>query len=315
MKVSEGREIVLAALLLSSLLLSSLLPSSALATYSLIAVDPARGEVGAAGASCVPYEVIRIYESASGRGALVAQANFDDDAQAQGLALLEADALAVDVLAALTDIGAHPLAPKMQYGVVDVFGGVATVTGSDALAVATDQQRSVGDLRAAALGNVLTSQKALQQALDGFEDSGCDLAERLMVGLEAADDGGEGDSRCTSEGRPANSAFLDVTGPEGTLVRISIPDVSPGSPIPALRSELELWRSEHPCPQPLGGAGGSSGYGGAGTAGSGAVPSDDGCSCHSAPPEPLSSTGWLFALSLAGATARSRWPRRQRGQS
>lgn len=287
-----------------------LTPSSARATYSLIASDSTRGEVGAAGASCVPYEVIQIYESAPGRGALVAQANFDDDAQATGLELLLAGEPAAAVLAQISDAGVFPQAPKMQYGVVDVSGGLAAFTGPEAMAVALDQSRDVGALRVAALGNVLTSDLVLEQALDGFESGGCDLAEHLLVGLEAASNGGEGDNRCTPEGRPANSAFLDVTGGDGSVVRISIPDVSPESPIPALRAAFDEWRVAHPC-EPAGGGGDGGNGGGNGAGGNGAGdPEADGCACRaSAAPSPQ----YLFLLGLL-AMARPRSRRRSRAQ-
>jgi uncharacterized Ntn-hydrolase superfamily protein len=302
----ESRWHLVADLTCLALTVLALTPSRALATYSLIATDPSRGEVGAAGASCVPYEVIEIYEVAPGRGALVAQANFDEAAQAAGLDLLLASEPARAVLAQISDASMFPQAPKMQYGVVDASGALATYTGMEALPIALDLQREVGAFRVGALGNVLSSDLVLEQALDGFESGGCDLAERLMVGLEAASNGGEGDNRCTPEGRPANSAFLDVTGGDGNVVRISIPDVSPESPIPALRSAFDEWRAAHPC-EPLGG----NGAGGNGTGGSGAADAEaDGCACRaSAAPRPQN----LFLIGLF-AIARRRSRRRSRAQ-
>lgn len=287
----------------------ALAPSPAYATYSLIATDAASGQVGAAGASCVPYEVIQIYEVAPGRGALVAQANFDDAAQATGLELLLAGEPAALVLAEISDAAMFPQAPKMQYGVVDVTGGLATYTGPEALPVALDRQRQVSSFSVGAQGNVLTSDVVLEQALDGFESGGCDLAEHLMLGLEAASNGGEGDNRCTPEGRPANSAFLDVTDGEGGVVRISIPDVSPESPILALRAAFDEWRAEHPC-EPISGSGGN-GAGGGGAGGNGAAESEpDGCACQTSAasrPQSLSLLG-LFAI------VRRRFRRRSRAQ-
>ncbi len=297
-------------------IIALLAPTPAQATYSIIAVDSANAQVGAAGASCVPYEVIRIYSSAKGRGALVAQANFDEVAQAEGLALLEGGATAQEVLAAVSDAAAHSQAPKMQYGVVDVTGGIATWTGPEALPVAADKQRDLGALRVGALGNILTSEATLVQALDGFESGGCDLAERLMLALEAADDEGEGDSRCTPEGRPANSAFLDVTTASGTAVRISIPDVSPASPIQALRSQFDVWRTAHPCPAPSGAGGGGGMGAGAGASGEAELgDSDGGCGCRTAPSD-AGTLPWLGVVLAAAGTLvrrRHRQPSRQCG--
>jgi hypothetical protein len=99
-------------------------------------------------------------------------------------------------------------------------------------------------------GNLLTSRLVLDRAAAAFEAGGCDLADRLISGLEAASAGGEGDGRCTPEGRPAKSAYLDVTRPDGSAVHISIPDVSPDDPIVALRASYRTYRAEHPCPTP-----------------------------------------------------------------
>src|SRR5262245_15946230 len=109
-----------------------LAPAAGRATYSLVAVDSKTGQVGAAGPSCVPYEVIRIYGVAPGAGAVVAQAYFDDPALTEAVQLLGDGRNADEVLAAITDPTAHPLAPRMQWGVVDADGGVAHATGPEA---------------------------------------------------------------------------------------------------------------------------------------------------------------------------------------
>jgi uncharacterized Ntn-hydrolase superfamily protein len=216
------------------------------ATYSVVGVDPITGEVGAAGASCVPYEVIRIYASVPARGALVAQANFDDLALSAAQSALLQGKSAAEVLALVTDAAAFPAAPLMQYGVVDVHGGAASYTGPSATPVAGDRGGASEELRFIVQGNNLTSTAVLTQAEAAFR--GCDLAERLVASLEAASLGGEGDARCTPDGIPAKSAFVDVTGLQGTVFRVSVPDVSPESPIPLLRDALATFRAEHPCP-------------------------------------------------------------------
>jgi uncharacterized Ntn-hydrolase superfamily protein len=225
-------------------------PSSARATYSITAADTDTKEVGGAGASCVPYEVVRIYGVAPGHGAVNAQAYFDDEALAQAIELLAAGVDPASVLAAITDPEAHPVAPKMQWGLVDASGRSARSTGPEAQPYAADiggsaaKERFVFTIQ----GNILTSSRVLEMAREGFGMGGCDLADRLVRGLEMAGAEGEGDSRCTPDGRPAKSAYVDVTGPEGARLHISIPDVSPADPIPLLRAEYNAWRLDHPCP-------------------------------------------------------------------
>lgn len=223
-------------------------PRTAGATYSVVAARADGSVVGAAGASCVPYEVIRILGDVPGRGAFVAQANFDDDAFAHALARLAAGASADVVLAEVTDEARFPNAPNMQYAAVDAHGGMAAVTGPGALRVAGDEQRAVDGFVVSAQGNILTSRLVVDRALAGFESSrSCDLAGRLVDALEAAGSDGEGDSRCTSMGRPANSAFVEVSDEAGVVVSISVPDVSPADPVAELRRRLEVYRATHPC--------------------------------------------------------------------
>jgi uncharacterized Ntn-hydrolase superfamily protein len=199
-------------------------PSSARATYSITAADTETREVGGAGASCVPYEVVRIYGVAPGHGAVNAQAYFDDEALAQAVDLLAADVDPISVLAAITDPKAHPVAPKMQWGLVDASGRSARSTGPEAQPYASDigGSTAAGPVVFTIQGNILTSSRVLDQARDGFVMEGCDLADRLVRGLEMAGAEAEGDSRCTPDGRPAKSAYVDVTGPEGARLHISV---------------------------------------------------------------------------------------------
>lgn len=217
------------------------------ATYSIVGAQPSKGLLGSAGASCVPYEVIRIYRARSGRGAFVAQAYFDDAAVLRADAMLAMGEAPEAVLASVTDEISYPNAPRMQYGIVDVEGRAVAYTGPLALPTATHRViERAGDIFTLQ-GNVLTSDRLLDQMGEGLERPACDLAESLMNALEHASLHGEGDNRCTPNGVPAKSAYLDVTGAE-LSVRLSIPDVSPNDPIVALRDAFDAWRTDHPCP-------------------------------------------------------------------
>jgi uncharacterized Ntn-hydrolase superfamily protein len=270
------------------------------ATYSIVASDSAKKLVGSAGASCVPYEVIRIYRAAPGRGALVAQAYFDDPAMTFAAERLAEGDKPAQILPLITDVTKYPNAARMQYGIVDTRGGVATFTGPLALSYAGAQSRSRGDEVFAWQGNVLTSASVLAQIGDGIERDACDLPARLMNAFEAASNNGEGDARCTPDGIPAKSAYLEVISEDGPLVRISLPDVSPENPIVKLREAFNVWRTDHPCDASVA----SSGSASAATGSSGGESTDgDGCQCHLTERKP--DAHWpVIAIALALSQAR-----------
>ncbi|MEJ7728276.1 MAG: DUF1028 domain-containing protein [Polyangiaceae bacterium] len=289
------------------------LASRAHATYSITGADTATGLVGGAGASCVPYEVIVIYASAPDHGAFNVQAGFDDPARDQAVALLANGATPDEVIAAVSDATVHPEAPQMQYGVVDTLGRTAAYTGPDAQAYAGHRSGEAGTFAYTAQGNILTSAAVLEQAAAAFESAGCDLPDRLMRALEAGADGGEGDSRCTDEGLPARSAYLQVDRPgepAGSWLRISVPDVTPDDPIVALRAAYDAWRLDHPCPAieiPGAGSGGDDDGAAVDTgAAGGAAPAGGGCSVG----VPAMGSRMASALAIALLLAANRRRRR-----
>jgi len=221
------------------------------ATYSITAVDMTTHEVGGAGASCVPYEVIRIYAGVPNRGALNAQASLEEAARDDAAAQLAQGLSATDVLASVTSTARYPNAAKMQWGIVDVNGNLSRATGASTIAFAGDLEGATSDrrFRFTTQGNILTSVHVLERASSAFLGQGCDLTERLVLALEAAGSQGEGDNRCTPDGVPAKSAYVQVTSPAGTLFRVSTPDVSPADPTPLVRRAYDEWRATHPCPE------------------------------------------------------------------
>ncbi|HET9960133.1 MAG TPA: DUF1028 domain-containing protein [Polyangiaceae bacterium] len=224
-------------------------PGDAWGTYSITAFDRESGALGGAGASCVPYAVDVIYGVVPGRGAFNMQAWLDDALHADALALVAEGKSAAELLRAVTDNTAYPNAQRMQWGVVTSAGDALAWSGSAASPYAGHQLLGEDSRYTATFqGNLLTSDRVLIQARAAFSNAGCDLAERLMLSLEAAGVQGEGDRRCTPDGRPANSAYLDVTLPEGPWLHLSVPDVAPSDPIVVLRALFEQFRSKHPCP-------------------------------------------------------------------
>src|SRR5262249_43252840 len=78
----------------------------------------------------------------------------------------------------------------------------------------------------------------------------CDLAEKLMLALEAGAMNGEGDSRCTPRGVPSDSASIEVgsaTGGAGSYFGLSLSGTGDTSPLIRVRSMFDHWRMAPPC--------------------------------------------------------------------
>lgn len=252
-------------------------PRSALATYSIAAVDKATQQVGGAVTSCVgDLDVGVVYGSVPGLGVVHAQALLDSRARAkdQALQLLMRGLAPSEIIAQITAPAFDSAYASRQYGVVDLMGRAAGYTGERAQDYKHDQQGDAEGYVYSVQGNILTSQRVLDQAAGSFEQRGCDLAERLMLALEAGAEHGEGDSRCTDGDIPSDSAFIEVDLPDepaGTYLRLSVMGTAPRSPLVRLRAEFDDWRAAHPCPALMPDAGGPDAMPrGAGTAGAGA---------------------------------------------
>jgi MYXO-CTERM domain-containing protein len=222
-------------------------------TYSIVAVDTATGELGGAGTSCLGGgDVFVIYRGVPDRGVVLAQAHYDERARDRAARLLSDGHSAADVLGAITQPSFDADVPIRQYGLVDMGGGAVGFTGTGTMPFAADHQGHVASFRYSVQGNILTSSAVLEQAGAAFEASGCDLPERLLRGLLAGADHGEGDSRCTVHGLPSDSAFLQVERPggnEGDYLALHVESSGETNPLPLLAQKLAAWRAAHPCPR------------------------------------------------------------------
>jgi uncharacterized Ntn-hydrolase superfamily protein len=178
-----------------------------------------------------------------------------------------------------------------------VLGRTAGYTGSGTMPYAADHQGSAGQFAYSVQGNILTSAKVLAQASAAFEQGGCDLAERLMLALEAGAQGGQGDSRCTDKGIPSDSAFLQLERPdtaEGGYLSLRVETSGDDNPLPQLRAKLDAWRVQHPCPV---------------KSSNNAAAHDAGCGCRAAGAASSDATGLLIGGLLIVAWRRKRAPR------
>jgi uncharacterized Ntn-hydrolase superfamily protein len=221
------------------------------ATYSVVATDSDAREVGGAGTSCVgSLSVSVIYGAAPGHGAVHAQARLGGSGRDEAVQRLALDEDPAAIIAAITATSFDAMSASRQYGIVDLAHRAAGFTGSSTLAFAEDRQGELGALTYSVQGNILTSAAVLDQAIEALP-AGCDLADRLMLALEAGAANDEGDSRCTPDGIPSDSAFLQVDRegePSGSYLFLDVTDTAPENPLTLLRARYDTWRATHPCP-------------------------------------------------------------------
>jgi uncharacterized Ntn-hydrolase superfamily protein len=171
------------------------IPVSALAepprpsTFSIVATDPAAGEVGVAVASrffavgaVVPYGRADV-------GAVATQSFANTSFGPRGLDLLERGVTPAEAVEIVQrgDEGAA----RRQVGIVSASGESATFTGDKCM----DWAGGRHGLNYAVQGNILTGEEVVAAMERAFvENEGRSLAERLYAALKAGDDAG-GDSR------------------------------------------------------------------------------------------------------------------------
>jgi uncharacterized Ntn-hydrolase superfamily protein len=223
----------------------------ALATWSIVAVDPATREVGAAAASCIlseTFPIDQISELVPGTGAVVAQAWGNETARsviADAIARGESPAAA---LASATAPGADTrlgvdLARLRQYGAVTFDAGPVSYTGAW-----TGEWAGARAGRGVSVqGNILRGPAVVEDALAAFEKgAGACLALRLVAALEAGARAG-GDRRCAPE-LGSLSAFVAVAEPRNARgePRLRLLRSREGEPATTVWSELR--RHFHPEP-------------------------------------------------------------------
>jgi uncharacterized Ntn-hydrolase superfamily protein len=238
-------------------------------TYSIVAVDPVTGNVGVAGASCVPISAGGMTTLVPGKGAAATQAAFTLQNQAKVFDLLLQGATASEIIEFVSDDSYDADVEIRQYGVVTLNEGIIQVagfTGKENNDWAGDQQDST--MAVSVQGNTLADAAVVSNALAAYIDEEIgtvELPDRLLRALEAASAAG-GDSRCNQAGiqQTAQAAFIAVAKADqlpfaATLARDPTPDdhtlpwlyisvIEPqGGPNPLLelRNQYNTWRSEN----------------------------------------------------------------------
>jgi uncharacterized Ntn-hydrolase superfamily protein len=161
-------------------------------TFSIVAFDPATGELGVAVeskyfgvGSVVPW-------AKSGVGAVATQARGKMSFGPDGLKMMEAGKSPREALDAL--LAEDPWRSERQLGMIDAKGRTAAYTGADCLDFAGHREGRNYTVQ----GNLLAGEKVLTAMAEAYEEArkkeGTELADWLLAALQAAQGAG-GDRR------------------------------------------------------------------------------------------------------------------------
>ncbi len=221
--------------LVLTFIVTALTAFNAHATWSVIAVDRATGEIGIAGASCT-FDVQGIASIVPGKGAIVVQAASSYFARIKGVELMGGSATPEQIMVAMRDEQFEP--EKQQYGVISLDGETVPLVYSGMLIKDWNGSKTAHDV--AVLGNILVGEGVVKNAFDSFNNNrDQSLSGRLMLALSAGEQAG-GDNRCGSQ--YARSAFISVYNPkDGAILKFSVHGIEQGGQpaVGLLREQFE----------------------------------------------------------------------------
>jgi uncharacterized Ntn-hydrolase superfamily protein len=230
---------------LYTFLLSFLIGSTLIAqdTFSIIAVDPATGDIGSAGASCVTGVgaagiIDIITDIIPGRGGVNSQAYvcIPNTNLQNAIAQMEAGSSPSEIIDYLlmndscASAGFNP--EYRQYGIADFDGSgnprTAGWTGSLADDYKEDRQGSNFSIQ----GNILLNQTVIDNMEANFNNTAGTLADKLMAAMQGANFAGA-DSRCLASGTSSTTAYLLVyradDDPNDPYIRLNVGQQASGT--------------------------------------------------------------------------------------
>src|SRR5512136_1136055 len=190
------------------------LPRRPVHTYSIVARDPATGELGVAVQSHWFSVGSGVSWAEAGVGAVATQSFVDPSYGPLGLALMRAGRAAPDALAGL--LPADGGRDVRQVAMIDAQGRVAAHTGKKCIAEAGHRVGKDYSVQA----NLMASDRVWPAMAKAFEEAKGDLADRMLAALDAAQAAG-GDIRGqqsaalvvvagTPSGRPWEDRVFDL---------------------------------------------------------------------------------------------------------
>jgi len=186
----------------------ALAATPAFATFSIVAFDPATGDLGVAVASRVFGVGNHVPWAEAGVGAVATQAAMNGGYGPRGLELLRQGLSAQQVIDQLLAEDKFERKEGRQVAVVDAKGNVAVFTGT----TANEWKGHHKGLHYSVQGNILAGPHVVQAMAKAFESTSGELAERLFAALKAGDDAG-GDRR----GRQSASVLVVRKGGGSSL--------------------------------------------------------------------------------------------------
>jgi uncharacterized Ntn-hydrolase superfamily protein len=218
-------------------------PTALFATWSIILVDPATGEIGIAGASCTSncYGIGKIIP---GKGAIVVQAMSSSAARAKGLQMILSDFSPQEIVTALRDASFEP--ERQQYAVITLAHASTPMIYTGDSTKAFKGAVTAGGV--SIQGNTLLNNDVIPKIFQAVEKGQQDrlaLPEILMAALLAGAEAG-GDSRCGEQ--TATSAFITVARPadKKPYLNLIIFGQRRGGPnaVTMLAHKYERWKSK-----------------------------------------------------------------------
>ena len=226
-------------------------------TFSIVAVDPATGEVGAAGASCVDGVgdlggLIDIISAIiPGRGGVNSQAYvcIPNVNLQNAIGQMEAGSSPSEIISWLIANDSFPCGSGgtfddpsyRQYGIADLEPGTGDPRTAGFSGVNTDDYKDdVQGSNYSIQGNILLNATVIENMENNFNSTTGTLADKLMAAMQGANFAGA-DARCLARGTSSTSAFLQVyradDEPGNPYLRLNIEEMPFGEePIDSLQT-------------------------------------------------------------------------------
>ncbi len=228
--------------------------SNAQDTFSIVAVDPATGEVGSAGASCVDGAaafgglIDIISDIIPGRGGVNSQAFvcIPNGNLQNAITQMQGGSSPSEIIDWLLANDEFPCSSSFsdpsfrQYGIADLDPSGNPRTAGWTGANTDDYKDDIQGANYSVQGNILLNATVLENMENNFNSTTGTLADKLMAAMQGANFAGA-DMRCLDRGTSSTTAYLQVykptDDPDNPYLRLNIEEMPFGEePIDSLQT-------------------------------------------------------------------------------